>query len=70
MAARMPSLGTAPGVRVPDMRRVRVRIGGKAESGVRLSEEYRLLAECRHTCLRRAHEQTGWSELAPRFDVS
>ena len=49
------------------MRRVGVQIAGKAESGVRLCEEYGLGAECRHTCLRRAHGQAGWSELARRL---
>ena len=46
------------------MRRVGVKIGGKAEYGVRLCEEYRVRGECGHTCLRRAHGQAGWSELA------
>lgn len=49
------------------MRRVGVKIGGKVECGVRLCEEYRLGAECRYTCLRRAHGQAVWSELARRL---
>jgi hypothetical protein len=67
MAARMPLLGTALGVGVLDMRRVGVKSGGKVEQSVRLYEEYRLRVECRHTWLRRAHGQAGWSELASRL---
>jgi hypothetical protein len=70
MAARMPLVGTARGVRVLDMRRMGVKIGGKVEYGVRLCEEYRLRAERRHTCLRRAHGQAGWAELQAGYDVS
>ena len=44
-----------------------MKIGGKADSGVRLCEQYRLREECRHTCLRRAHGQAGWSKLARRL---